>query len=298
VTGVVFAVLAHAHPECLADQVENLAAFAPGSQVVVFNGGRNPNLAADLPVLTCPYSKPLIHHWLGAFHGLVMQWLAEEALDFEFLVTLDSDMLLLKSGFPEHLRSVMTGSAYVGAHFAEVLPDTPWRPGRRFHRKWSGAWQQLFDLPHPYRAFNPGQVFGREYVDAFMAWPRRQDLMAAVEQTRLDALEEIVWPTLAASLDLRPMDAPGGRSLQLRRHAPTEIGDYVDDPSTFLLHRVGMTVDAPERVILRRLAAGENVEFPDVPYDYATEVARPSVARSLASYAKDALLAAAPATRR
>ncbi|MBC7374657.1 MAG: hypothetical protein H7323_11775 [Frankiales bacterium] len=295
-TSLVLAVLAHADRPCLQDQLANLRAFAPDARVVVFNGGTDRELTAGLDVATCPYSRPLTHHRVGSFHGLVMQWLVEQRWDADVLVTLDSDMLLLKPGLGDHAAATMaaTGRGYLGAHFGEVLPDTAWRPGRRFHRKWAGQWQELFGLPHPYRAFNPGQAFSGAYVEAFAAWSRRPALMAAIERTRLDALDEIVWATLAVALGVGALDHPGGRALQLRRHSPQELGAYLADPDVFMVHRVGMDLDAADRRLLRAVAQGQQLNV-DEPFSYDTSTAAASPVRRAAARLKDAYQAVAPA---
>lgn len=292
---LVLAVLAHDRRDCLKDLLDNLQSFAPQARVVLFNGGPDSGLTRGLSARTCPYSRPLSHHRVGAFHGLVMQWLAEEDLVGDRLVTLDSDVLLLKPGLDAFLDRTMT-RGYMGAHLAEVLPDTPWRPGRRFHRKWSGPWQELFGLPHPWRVFNPGQVFARTYVEAFAAWPGRTRLMTALEQTRLDALDEIVWPTLAVTLGVGAQTNPGGDGLQLRRHSPREIARLVEHPDVLVLHKVGMDLDATDRRLVRELAAGRAVDFDGAPVDYRTDVPRASPVRRAGAFAKDVWQAVTPAS--
>ena len=47
----------------------------------------------NLPVDLCPYSKPLQHGKLSEFHYGIMRMLEEENANYDFLVTLDSDML-------------------------------------------------------------------------------------------------------------------------------------------------------------------------------------------------------------
>lgn len=297
-SGLVLAILAHNARACLEDQIANLRACAPGAHVVVFNGGTDPRLTHGLDIDVCPYSRPLAHHRVGAFHGLVMTWLVEQDADRELLVTLDSDMLLLKPGLERHLVDALADRGYMGAHFGEVLPTTPWRPGRRFHRKWAGAWQELFGLPHPFRAFNPGQVFARQYVRGFAEWSKRSRLMQAVESTRLDALDEIVWPTLAMTLGVGAVPHPSGRALQLRRHSPREIVDYAADPDVFLLHRVGMQPEAPDRRLVRQLAAGATVDPATVACDYPVTEAAATPLRRSAARVKDVVQAATPAARR
>ena len=48
--------------------------------------------AANLGVDHCPYSKPLKFGKLADFHYGVMKMLEEEQYEYDFLVTLDSDM--------------------------------------------------------------------------------------------------------------------------------------------------------------------------------------------------------------
>lgn len=293
---VVLAVLAHEQRACLEDLLGNLAALAPSARVVLFNGGSDAELTVGLGPPTCPYSRPMDHHRVGAFHGLVMQWLSEEQLLGDHLVTLDSDVLMLRQGLPEYLGRTMT-AGYRGAHLGEIRPDTAWRPGRRFLRKWPGAWQDLFGVPYPYRAFNPVQVFSRTYVDAFISWPGRHRLMRAVEQTRLDALDEIVWPTLAAALGVGMQEDPGGHALQLRRHTPAELGQLASDPDVYFVHKVGMELAATDRRLVRSLASGVTVDWAAQVADYDAELDRPSPARRAAALCKDVYQALVPAER-
>ena len=281
--GVCFAILAHAHPAALAEQVELLQLLHPGSRVVVFNGGSDRALTAGLEV--CPSSRPLRHGHLAPFHAATMEWLAEAPPDY--LVTLDSDCLPLRPGLRQVLDGLAAdGCGYVGAHLSQVLPDTPWRPGRRFHRAWSGPWQDVFDLPHPYRCFNPVQVFTAEYLRRFMEFPRRQALLDLIDATRLEAMEEIVWPTLAVTLGLSPRALPGGHALRLERHAPRELGALVTDPDVHFVHKVGMSSHDLDRQLVLDHVRGRQPDFgQSAPYETT------SSSRRFAATAKDLLSA-------
>lgn len=281
---------------CLADQLQNLRVFSPGSRIVVFNGGTDRHLTDGLDVAVCPASQPLAHHRVGLFHGLVMRWLHDERTEFDLLVTLDSDMLLIKQGLEERLEAALSGADYSGAHPGVILSDTRWRPGQRFLAKWPGEWQGLFGIEHPRRSFNPGQVFSPSYVTAFATWEKRDRLLQMLAGTRLDALDEIVWATLGPALGLRTASHPGDRGLQLRRHAPVELADYLADPDVHLVHRVGMTVEALDRRLLRELRDGKSVDW-SVPANYATDVARPSIPRRAAARGKDIYQRFAPQQR-
>ena len=88
---------------------------------VSFNGGNNKIFAANLGVDHCPYSKPLKFGKLAKFHYGVMKMLEEERYVYDFLVTLDSDMLMIKPGFSEFLDQTMVESAYMGANFQKII---------------------------------------------------------------------------------------------------------------------------------------------------------------------------------
>src|SRR5690348_1069416 len=93
------AILAHNNRPCLDDFLLNIRAFVPSAEVVLFNGGRDHSLFDGLDLEICPYSHPLEYGRGGGtapFHFQIMRWLHEEQRDYEFLITLDSDMLFIK----------------------------------------------------------------------------------------------------------------------------------------------------------------------------------------------------------
>ena len=276
--GLCFAVLAHAHRDALADQVDNLRLLHPKARVVVFNGGADASLTSGLDVEVVPTSRLLRHGHLALFHALTLEWVGASA---DAVVTLDSDVLAVRSAsVPELLGE----GDYAGAHLAQVLPGTPWRPGRRFLRSWP-HWQPLLGVPHPHRCFNPVQVFGRRYVDAFRSWPGRGELMDRLATTRLEAVEEIVWPTLAATLGLRSVALPGGDALRLSRHAPRELQRLLQRPDVFFVHKVGMAHDDLDRRLLRAHLHGQAPDF-SVAADYPTSAGESSLRRT-AGWVKD-----------
>ena len=277
--GLCFAVLAHAHPEALADQVAGLRILYPAARVVVFNGGTDPSLTRGVDVEVCPLSTPLRHGHLARFHALTMEWLAGSA--FEHLVTLDSDVVAVRRDVQDRLR----GIDYAGPHLSEVRPGTPWRPGRRFLRAWP-EWQPLIGIEHPYRCFNPVQVFSRRYVEGFMTYDGRDALLERLATTRLEAVEEIVWPSLAPVLGLTPTALPGGEALQLSRHTPAELERHLQSPDVFFVHKVGMGVDDTDRRLLREHVRGETPDF-TVPAGYPTSSGE-SALRRAAGWVKDA----------
>ena len=258
--GLCFVVLAHAHPAALADQVQGLRLLAPGARVVVFNGGRDESLTNDLDVERCPRSRPLRHGFLGPFHAAVLDWLGNDPP--RHVVTLDSDALLVRSGLGALLDAAADeGCGYLGAHLAPFAGDTPWRPGRRFYPAWERTWQPVLGIPQPYRCFNPVQVFGAEYVRRLRLFPGREQLLQLIATTRRQAMEEIVWPSLAVAMDLAPRPLAGGRALQLGRHSPKALQQHLVDPEVFFVHKVGMAPDDYDRRLIREHIHGRTPDF-------------------------------------
>jgi hypothetical protein len=281
-------ILAHGQPAALADLVADLRLLAPGSGVAVFNGGRDTGLVDGVEADLVPSSRPLRHGFLALFHGLSMEWLSENDVEFDHVVTLDSDAALVRPGLGDMLDRDSRG--YLGAHLSEIRPGTPWPPGRRFLPSWP-SWQPLFGLEHPLRCFNPVQVFSRTYVERFMSFPSRSRLMERIERTRLEAMEEIVWPSLAATLGCAPAALRGGSALRLSRHAPDEIAQHLQDPDVFFLHKVGLEENAIDRGLIRAHIRGGAPEFAAAPCDYPSGERTP---RRLRSAAKDLLHRARP----
>jgi hypothetical protein len=263
-TKLCFAILAHNEPDCLKDLVVNLRAFAPGSDIVVYNGGRDQGLVDGLPVDVCPYSRPLAYERVARFHGDMMQWLHESQRRYDYLVTLDSDVLLIKPGLDQYLPRIMGDSAYMAVWLREVHPTTPWIVGQRFLLKWESIWQPIFDVANPIGCFNPCQVFRQDYADKFMRFPKRQLLMERIERSSLRDLEEMIWSTLAATLDCAPARYPFPAETAvryLRRHSAQEMQRWVNNPDVFFVHPITMQLDAPERRLVRALRNGQALDL-------------------------------------
>jgi hypothetical protein len=158
----------------------------------------------------------------------------------------------------------MADSNYMAVEFNEIPPDTTWKPGRRFHLKWPTIWQPIFGTRNPFGCFNPGQVFGRQYVERLMQFPKLEELRRRVERSHLSFLEEMIFPTLAVVLDCKPrrMPIPDQSAIRfLGYHAPEEIDRYRHDPDMYLIHPVSMMVDAPDREMIRAVMNGDGVDL-------------------------------------
>ena len=252
--GLVFAVLAHEHPSSLRELVEALRTTHPGCVLAVFNGGTDARLTDGLDVVLLPQSRPLQHGRLAAFHDAALS----SAPPGDWLVCLDSDVLPVRGGLAEHLDGLACD--YAAGHLSLVQEGTPWRPGRQFLRTWP-AWREVLPVPDPWRCFNPVQCFSRRYVDAYRAWPQRQELLRRVLASRVGAIEEITWPTVAAALGLRLASLGQDQALRLRPPTPYELRDHLADPSVLFLHKVRTTPDALERQLVLAHLRGEPLDW-------------------------------------
>lgn len=254
--------------------------------MVLFNGGNNKTFAANQGVDHCPYSRPLKLGKLADFHYGVMKMLEEEQYEYDFLVTLDSDMLMIKPGFSEFLDYTMAESEYMGANFQKIKKQTDWIIGRRFLYKWPKKFKHFFEIDTPYGSFNPGQVFRREYVSQFVNDPKTEPLMKAVEESKLAALEEVIFATFAIKIQANPVCNPGSHSLLHRRHLLTEIQRYMKDPNVYLVHKVGMKVNDPDRAFLQQIRKGRIPVLPNISEDYVRHF-QPTVIQRILTRMKD-----------
>lgn len=252
-----FAVLAHANEPCVADLVRCLWDLNPGATVSLFNGGRNKGFFAGQGVSICPYSSPLRYGNLTAFHIGVMRWLQESREEYDFLVTLDHDMLPLREGLADYLGARMGHVSYMGARFRVADDPANWKLGgstvEQVNQSWKSRWQPLFGTDVPYWSFNPGQVFSKGLVERILAYPRLTPLMELATRSRIWAMEEMVYPTLAVAVGAETKELPGEHGLLFDSHSSDRLRELAVDPDVFFVHRVGMQLASPDRQVIHEL---------------------------------------------
>ncbi|PLT35745.1 hypothetical protein [Bacillus sp. V5-8f] len=256
----------------------------------MFNGGEDTSFYKGLPIDLCPYSKPLKHGKLSEFHYGVMKMLEREQFTYDFLVTLDSDMLLIKPGFEEFIHKTMKNSLYMGVNFQTIDKGTEWIIGRRFLYKWKSKFQKYFQIEKPYGSFNPCQVFRHKYVQKFVEDAMTVPLLHEVGVSKLEALEEIIYASYAVKIKANPVSNPGSHALVLRRHSVEELDAYLRDDQVFFVHKVGMNYKDPDRVFIRNLIKNKNEKKEQVMNeDYLTHYPV-SLRRKALSWCKDIYL--------
>jgi hypothetical protein len=256
--------LAHEEPESVADQVAAFTRYLPGSPILIFNGGPDDHLFDGVPAAVCRYSTPL--QW-GRGLELVQLGLArqahEDGVDYDYLLTVDSDMMLIKDGFDAYLGALLAEHDYMGAFLRQVSPPSRhvWTWRLTLQRR---LWADIIGPPPFATVYNPGQLTRRVLFDRLFASPQQyQRLLGELQRTRLNCLEELLWPALAARLGLRLRGYPDAQAQALARiHDEGSLRAALADDEVYLVHKVPLDLATEERGLLVRARDGS---VPDLP---------------------------------
>jgi hypothetical protein len=288
------AILAHSQRPILDDLIENVHLMVPGAEVAVFNGGTDSYLTDGVDADVCPYSRPLKLGNLVHFQWGIMRWLREIRRPYDFLVTLDSDMLVTRRGFADYLDRVMAESEFMGAYYRPEPRSSPESSAAaRINHGWRWWWQRLFGTDCPSFALNPGMVFRREYTEKALRFANTRAIVNRASRSRIYGIEEFVYPTLAVTLGSNPISSPGSWGIGGVRTL-NEIRWCIGDPNVFLLHKVRMELGTPERRIIREIGRGREPDLtplvePEPPDGHSPQpVARPSLGIRYRERLKDA----------
>jgi predicted O-methyltransferase YrrM len=211
----IFACLVHENPECVIDLVRNLRALDPSSVILLYNGGRCPDLLdRHFPferygAVIHPSPRPVTWGTLHQFALDSMQY-ALETFEFDTLTIVDSDQLATRAGYSEYLgrylgqfrtRPGMLGNApAVMPSYTRAGPAATafqeidlWRP---FLRRFPSGEQKFVHW-----SFWPSTVFTAEAArDLTELFKTSDELQAIMWRTRIWASEEVILPTLVALL--------------------------------------------------------------------------------------------------
>lgn len=295
---VAFALIAHTQSDCVSDLLDSVNFYAPGSRVLLFNGGHDLTLGDRLGIETCRYSRPV--SWgRGLQHFLlsVIRQMHEDGWEYDYLVSLDSDMLLVGEGLGERLDGLMSGIDYMAAFYRVEPRGSRWLWSERMYKQWR-QWGPLLG-PEPLRTcYNPGQVLSAEYARRLLEWPMLKQLRHELERSKLQVLEELVWPSLVDTLGMRGRAWPDLEASALHGlHTPRRVSELQAE-GAILLHKVNMDLSAPERVYARAVRRGEGPAADALTAGCGPEYYRrdlPTIWRRRATppaLAKDALLSA------
>jgi hypothetical protein len=255
---VVVAISAYNEPSCLADLVENVRYFMKPNVVIVFDCSREQDLCERLDVDRCPTSRPLRWGHLAPFFVEVMQWLERRGVDYDYLVTLHSDMLLIRHGLDDYLDEQMVNSEYMAPGY---LRTDDWCESRipylrRFHYGWRRIWGPLFGIDGPSWGYSPGQVFRREYADKLKKFPRSERLLELAYRSRILGIEEVFFATMADAMGCNPLRMPEEHGCHQPVVTLPRLKGYLETPSVYFIHKVRLSESDPVRVAMKDLRLG------------------------------------------
>ncbi|MCL6547537.1 MAG: glycosyltransferase family 4 protein [Alicyclobacillus sp.] len=258
---ICFAVLAHQNEPVLQDQVDNLLTYHPGAKVVVYNGGTDPNFGRGVTGIDlCPYSRPLRRGKLARFLLDVMRWIEEQGMAYDYLVSVDSDVMFIRPGFEAFLDEHMVERDCMGINMGvQHRPDEVphWHPGQTMWAEWD-LWRPFFGIDSFCGTLNCMQVYRRDIVRRILArldWDALERLLAS---TKVFALEEILHATLALREGARVCMYPQETAKYVRIGEPYTVGEVeaaFRDPAAYFLHPVRRIMDDPARRWIRQPAA-------------------------------------------
>jgi glycosyltransferase involved in cell wall biosynthesis len=213
----VFACLVHEKQECVIDLVRNLSCLDPESQILLYNGGKNPDLLRRhfpfdrYPVIIHPRPRPMA--W-GKLHGFAldcMQFVRENHA-FDTLTIVDSDQLAARPGYSDYLSRFLADHDNVGLLGCSEHPQpsgTAVGPAAAAYREielWRPFLRQFKDGEKKFVhwTFWPSTVFTAEAVrELGQLFKRDAQLADIIQRTRIWATEEILFPTLVALLGFK-----------------------------------------------------------------------------------------------
>lgn len=245
---VLFMVLAHKNEDVLASQVQNIRHFNPNSNIILYNGGENKNFGVSLNIPICPYSRPIKWAYQAQVLLDVMKWLEETNVEYEYLVSLDHDMLFVKHGFEEFLDQSMQKLDCMGWQLLkgsekEKYPDC--RVPQSLWNEWD-VWQPIFQTDDFLRYFNPGQVYRKGIIQRMLSYLQsidQKNLEELIANTRVYGFEEMFCVTLAMACGGRCGEYPDGHEYNEavrwgKNISLKEVKRVIKHPSYYWIHPI------------------------------------------------------------
>jgi hypothetical protein len=260
----VFAVLVHEQPDCVFDLVRNLRFFDPDSPIVVYDGSGGA-LLLDSDALeelgAVSYPEPKRMDWARQ-HEFMFDCLeyAHDHYEFDALTAVDSDQLLIRTGYTTAVKRALAGRPRAGVLATPHPTNLPqnavaFPPDREQWEPMRDRFCYRGEHQLPIWTFWPATVLTGAAAKAIC--PLRDDptLAEVLEKSNVHtATEEVVFSTLASLLGYEVAEKPWSERF-VRWRPPlrsSEVAEALRDPSCYWLHPVRRDRDDPARTFLRR----------------------------------------------
>ena len=256
---ICFAIIAHDREDVLSDQVANVRKYNPDAQIVLYNGGSDPEFGKSAGVETCPYSRPLhASYKLGRVMLDLMRWLDEVGANYEYLINLDSDYLFVNHGFGDWLGGVMQGFDLMGMYiqpYRSPADSEGWIPGESMWREWD-LWQPFFQTDFFIGTLNGMQVYRRGIVRRILEFLDVEQIERLLASTNVYALEEIVTCTLAVRCGAAYRPYPVENIRYVRLNKPYEVDEVQEaraQTGIYFMHPIERDLNNPARQLIGEL---------------------------------------------
>ena len=281
------------------DLVRNLRCLDPESSVLLYDGSVDARLLEPsscfekLGARVHPSPRPIDARSLHLFALDCMRFACSE-LPFDTLTIVDSDQLALRPGWSS-LLSLCLGDAaassnepigLLGSGLGGGAPEP--QPQSTRVTPAIGAWQELGlwqpvldQFPAGKREFPrwavwPGTVVTGDAARELVGWfDRDARLRGVLDQSKVWAKEQIVFPTLTALLGFRVIASPGSSAFV--KHAvsydPDDAQAALADERAYWIHPVARRYDDPSRSAIR----GRFAQYRSPSSTRSIQVARGSI---------------------
>lgn len=243
-----FALLAHKDEYALLQQVRNIRKYnGQNVKIVLYNGSNNPNfgkmVCKNENIMYCPYSRPLEWGKTGRFFYDVMRWLEKKKVKYDYLVYTEYDVLFMNHGLEKLLEEELKGYDFIGRVLRKNISDpnkTIWKPGVTMWKEW-GEWKPFFQSDRFYGTSNPMQVYRHSIIKRMLARIDKPKLERLLGSTKVFALGEMLYITLAVICGGRGKQYPDPAIAYMRttpRLKLKEAKDAKRKPEVLFVHPV------------------------------------------------------------
>lgn len=267
----VYACLVHENEDCIIDLVRNLHYHDPTSAILLYNGGEDTNLFksgfpySQFGAIIHPNPCSVKHGYLHPFALNCMQFALENLL-FDTFTCVDSDQLLIRSGYSQYIGAFLSSASDIGMFSNKpqriTANDTansdvwPAVQALKEYDLWKPLLKQFPDGESKFVhwTFWPSSVFMadavRELIKLFKENKQLQDIMT---KTTIWATEEVILPTLIKLLGYDIVANPCSYDFVKYKKAYTlqDATCAFDKTDAYWLHPVERKYEHPLRKCIR-----------------------------------------------
>lgn len=250
---IAIVILAHNDEMSLSDLTRNILYFSPECVPFLYNSGEDANLGAGTGIERIPSTRRLEYAHIMPFFLDIFHWFINEPRKFDYLINAETDMLFFRRGFEAFVKRSMKNYDYMAPLFSRgISKKSKWRPYRSLQNELEN-WTRLLGFENLNRAFSPGQIFGRKYVERLLNHPKYSEICRLVRMNKSFTLQEVLNPTLVDFLQVRGRSYPDGLEPIIRYRPYQSIAGIkraLKMPNAYFVHPVRRDRKDPARCFI------------------------------------------------